>query len=90
MTEYLIGSVSSMSTTLPEPTVGGPPANNMMRAAQLPAGRHPAIMPAATCITITVIAFVCLSVCLFASQGSASRPDWYPGPILATSPYSDS
>ena len=38
-----------MSTTLPEPIVGGPPAKSMMRAAQLPAGKHPAIMPAATC-----------------------------------------
>lgn len=44
-----MGWTSSMSTTLPEPTVGGPPAKSMMRAAQLPGGKQPAIMPAATC-----------------------------------------
>lgn len=60
-----------MSTTLPEPTVGGPPANSMMRAAQLPGGRQPAIMPAATCtiavshvsLQLTLLMVQCAAAC---------------------------
>lgn len=73
---YLMGSVSSMSTTLPEPTVGGPPANSMMRAAQLPAGRHPAIMPAATCTALPV---TITNYMVHASH----VPDWIKGALCS-------
>jgi len=44
-----MGSLSSLSTTLPPPSVDGPPTNSSSRAAQCSAPRHPPVMPAATC-----------------------------------------
>ncbi len=43
-----ISSVSSLLTTLPLPSVHGPPTNSMMRAAQLPGGTEAPISAVAT------------------------------------------
>lgn len=44
-----MGSESSLSTTLPAPSVDGPPTNSIARAAQEPCGSAPPIRQAATC-----------------------------------------
>ena len=44
-----MGSDSSLSTTLPAPSVDGPPTNSITRAAQEPAGSAAPVRHAATC-----------------------------------------
>ena len=45
---HRMGSVSSLSTTLPLPSVQGPPTSSISRPAPLPAGRQPPMSAAAT------------------------------------------
>ena len=47
-----MGSDSSLSTTLPAPSVEGPPTNSISRAAHVPAGSAAPIMLAATCACV--------------------------------------
>lgn len=47
-----MGSDSSLSTTLPLPSVEGPPTNSIRRAAHVPADSAAPIMLAATCAVL--------------------------------------